>query len=794
MSYPYTCEEITFKLANSTVFSKMDAKHGYWSVVLDNDSSKLTTFNSPFGRFCFRRLPFGLCLSQDVFQTKMNQILELCPGTIGISDDICVFGKTTQEHDQNLKRHMEVARKKGLVFNSEKCEIKTPTIKFFGQIYDKEGAHPDPEKVAAIKEIEVPKTVKQLQKFMGIVTYMAPYIPQLSKNTASLRELLKKDAVFEWTDIHTRDFQRIKDLINEQVTLAYFDPNKESVIEVDASLKGVGCVLTQDGKPIYFASKAFTETEQRYANIEREMLAVVYACERFHNYIYGNHFIVESDHKPLEMIKLKNLSAAPPRLQRLLLRLQSYDMTIRYKPGKDMVMADALSRLNPLKGEPIEKEEVVVNFVQFSEQKVKDIKRETMSDPELSSLMEIIIDGWPEKRRSVPKPIQKYWAFRDELSIENGIIIKGDRLVIPQSMQSEILDKIHVGHQGIIKSQLRAKTCVFWNNINKDIESMVKKCIICQEHGSSLPPEPLEQFEIPTRPWQVLGSDLFYLNGVEHLLVTDYYSKFFLVKEIPKGQSSSNTIIEMLKQMFSEHGIPEKMVTDNGSQYVSYAFKRFSEEWSFCHVTSSPRYPKSNGFIERQVQIVKNCIRKAKQSKTDVSMALLALRATPVDAKLPSPAELLTSRKYKANLPVKIGNRSHNKYEVGQRLQDRQIKQKYYHDRNTKGLSSLSPGQNVFVQSQDTGKWSPGKIVSQRSEPRSYDIETPTGGILRRNRRHIKVGERSVSFEDQQYQDGDDSSDTDSIESTTQGQVSEGDEYYHTRAGRRVIPRKVLDL
>ncbi|XP_071842713.1 uncharacterized protein [Apostichopus japonicus] len=419
-----TSEEITHKLAQSTVFSKLDAKHGYWAVSLNEDSSRLTTFNSPFGRYYFKRLPFGLCLSQDIFQMKMNQILELCPGTIGISDDICVFGKTEQQHDENLIRLMEVAREKGLVFNPDKCEIKQPSIKFFGQIYDAQGVHPDPSKVKAMKAIEKPNNVKELQQFLGITTYMAPFIPDLSNHTASLRELLKKDVTFKWTNVHDQNFQKIKDLISEEVTLAYFDPNKESVIEVDASLKGVGCALIQDKKPVYFASKAFTETEQRYANIEREMLAVVYACERFHSYVYGKCFTVESDHKPLEMIKLKSLGAAPPRLQRFLLRLQNYDVTIRYKPGKDMLLADALSRLNPLEGESIEKEHVVVNFVQFSDQNVNEIQRGTDSDLELNALRDVIIQGWPEKRKQIPRSLQKYWAFRDELSIENGVIMK----------------------------------------------------------------------------------------------------------------------------------------------------------------------------------------------------------------------------------------------------------------------------------------------------------------------------------------------------------------------------------
>ncbi|PIK39351.1 hypothetical protein BSL78_23815 [Apostichopus japonicus] len=158
-----TLEEITHRLAHSTVFSKLDARHGYWSIMLDKESSFLTTFNSPFGRYRFKRLPFGLSVSQDIFQAKMDQILELCPGTFGISDDIGVYGKTEEEHDQNLHRLMKVAREKGLVFNYEKCEIKKPSIKFFGSIYDSQGVHPDPEKVKAIKKLKPQVTRKSFK-------------------------------------------------------------------------------------------------------------------------------------------------------------------------------------------------------------------------------------------------------------------------------------------------------------------------------------------------------------------------------------------------------------------------------------------------------------------------------------------------------------------------------------------------------------------------------------------------------------------------------------------------------
>ena len=359
-----TLEEITHKLAGSMISSKLDTRHGYWSVQLDDESKRLTTFNSPFGRYCFRRLPFGLNLSQDVFQERMDCILEKCPGTISIADDVGVFGKTEAEHDKHLHNLMRVALQQGLVFNIDKCDIKQANMKFFGLEFSADGVRSDPGRAADIQRMKAPQNVAQLQVLLGIATYMSPFIPNLSQQTATLRDLVKKDAEFIWAESHNAAFEATKSLICREVTLAYFDPQAESVIQIDASSRGLGAVLIQHGKPIAFASKSLSDCEQRYANIEREMLAVVFGCERFHMYVYGKSFVLESDHKPLEMINLKNLAAAPQRLQRMFLRVQPYDFVLRYKPGKQMMLADAMSRQPSSESTQIDLD-IQVSFVQF---------------------------------------------------------------------------------------------------------------------------------------------------------------------------------------------------------------------------------------------------------------------------------------------------------------------------------------------------------------------------------------------------------------------------------------------
>jgi len=280
-----TLEEILPKLSGAKYFSIVDAKCGYWNVVLHQVSSYLTAFNSPFGRYRFLRMPFGLKMSQDVFQAKIDQTLEGCEGTIGIADDIVIFGKSEQDHDHHLHGMLARCRNTGLKLNPDKCKIKQTKIKFYGVICGEEGVQPDPSKVSALKQMTHPTNKHELQTFLGLATYIGPFNSGLSTLTAPLRELGKENSVFDWSPAHQQAFNAIKNAINAEATLAYYDPTKEVTLQVDASSTGLGAALLQDKKPIAFVSKALTDTESRYAKIEREHPAVVYGCECFHTYL-----------------------------------------------------------------------------------------------------------------------------------------------------------------------------------------------------------------------------------------------------------------------------------------------------------------------------------------------------------------------------------------------------------------------------------------------------------------------------------------------------------------------------
>ncbi|KAK3731887.1 hypothetical protein QZH41_008989 [Actinostola sp. cb2023] len=325
-----------------------------------------------------------------------------------------------------------------------------------------------------------------------------------------------------------------------------------------SSQRGLGATLLQDKGPVEYRSKLLTETESRYSNIEREMLAVVHGLEKFHCYAYGRPVVVETDHKPLEAIFKKHLASSPPRIARMMLRIQKYDVDIKYVPGKDIPLADALSRLNPCHGDEISGLDVTLHELHMhlntSPTRVKQIQEETAKDTTLHSLRSVITEGWPDKRVECPPHLHPYWNYRDELTVTDGLILKGTRIVIPKALQPEVLKQLHYAHQGTEKCKLRAKGSVFWANINADIEGMVKSCPPCQHNQTMNTKEPLMPHDIPQKPWHILGSDLFFWNNSSYLLVCDYFSKFPIVRKLVNIQS--NTVIAHLKAIFEEHGIP----------------------------------------------------------------------------------------------------------------------------------------------------------------------------------------------------------------------------------------------
>ena len=316
-----TIQEVSSELAGKKVFSTLDLKDGYWQLELDEESSKLCTFATPFSRYRFTRMPFGLKSASEVFQKKNEAVFEGIQGIHIVADDIIVAGATVQEHDQILRQLLDRAEERKIRFNFDRLQVRVPEVKYLGTIITADGMKPDPAKLTAINGMSTPTDRTAVRRLLGMINFLACHIPDMSTITAPLRDLLKTDVHFQWNSQHDAALSKIKHVLSTVPVLSYFDPSKASTIQADASNHGLGACLLQQGKLVAYALRSLTPTEAAYAQIEKELLAIVFACQKFHQFIYGFNTKVQTDHKPLETIFNKPLCLVPPRLQRMLLRL-----------------------------------------------------------------------------------------------------------------------------------------------------------------------------------------------------------------------------------------------------------------------------------------------------------------------------------------------------------------------------------------------------------------------------------------------------------------------------------------
>ena len=400
---------------------------------------------------------------------------------------------------------------------------------------------------------------------------------------------------------------------------------------------------------------------------------------------------------------------------------------ISHVPRKKMYIAVALSRLQAEHADPqptIADDEMtahvasVITGLPASDTRLQQIIEAQEEDPVCRQIKTYCSEGWPDKH-SVNDAMKPYWSTRGELTVVQNIILKGTRIVIPSSMRLEILDKIHEGHQGIVKCRERAKSSVWWPGLSREIQDLVQQCRTCALHRDNKP-EPLIATPLPNRPWQIVATDLFQMKGMDYLIVIDYYSRYVKVAAMTKTTKSSE-IIRALKSIFARHGIPEQVRSDNGPQYDSAEFSHFAKEWGFKHVTSSPRFPQSNGEVERGVRTVKNLLQKAE----DPAKGLLAYRSTPLACKF-SPAQLLMGRKLKNSVPM-FHTELNPHWPDLEKLQARESESKLKQQSNfnlrhkATPLTPLEPGTEVHVKD----LYRSGVVVKAAETPRSYEVKTP---------------------------------------------------------------------
>ena len=306
-----TLDEVTSRLSNAKVFSVVDASRAFWQIGLSEASANLCCFHTPFGRFRWEVLPYGIKSAPEVWQRVMHDLVGGLSGVEVIADDFIIFGcgSTQQEamrdHDKNLLAFLDRARSRHLRLNPDKFRFKVAAVKWMGHILSDKGLQPDPAKVKAITDLPVPTSVSELKRFLGMVGYLSRYVPNISDVLFPLRQLTQRKVDWFWSPACQEAFQKVKGLLTSAPVLRFYDPRREATVQCDASKAGLGAVLLQEGHPVMYCSRSLTQAETAYSQIEKELLAIVFAMTRLDQFVYGRPVTVQSDHKPLEAIMTK---------------------------------------------------------------------------------------------------------------------------------------------------------------------------------------------------------------------------------------------------------------------------------------------------------------------------------------------------------------------------------------------------------------------------------------------------------------------------------------------------------
>ena len=739
-----TLDDILHELLQAKIFSKFDLSSGYWHVKLDRKSSLMTTFQTHNGRYRWLRLPFGVSVAAEIFQRKLNEALYDLKGVTCVADDIIVYGRNMQEHDDNLGKFLTRCNERGIKLNKEKTKLRVDHITFMGHKITRNGLEIDPQKIAAITKFQAPENVSQLRTFLGMVNFIAKFVPKLSDIIIyPLHNLLKKEVKWMWSEAQEKSFQKVKNMIIEHNKLTIFDPNAKITIENDASEYGIGSVLMQNDVPVAYASRSLTNSERNYAQIEKEMLAIVFGLKKFHNYVYGQDKIsIITDHKPLTFIVKKPLCKASKRLQSMLLKTQEYSFELFYREGTKIPIADALSRFPDTDKDIHEDVNTVNNLDDTPMNKTTQLKfkEETEKDAQLIMLKNVISVGWPTNKEDLQPELRPYYHYRDEMTVENGIVLRGERIVVPKTLRYEMKKKIHTGHMGINSCLRRARTYLYWPNMSSELKAFVENCATCSTYHTRQATQPLYPHATPNRPWQKLGLDIFTIRSRNYLITVDYYSGFFEVDYLTSMTTES--VIKKLKPHISRYGIPDVLYSDNGPCFASRTFKNFCSAYEMKHETCSPGNSKANGCAEAAVKIAKNMMKRSFLEHEDPYLALLYLRNTPQEGTDSSPVQRLMGRRTKTLIPtvpslLNPATQNHETF-VTQKEEKKEKMCRKFQNRNP--LPPLNSGDTVRMQPIDGSKiWKEGTIVNQQQDnARSYTVKDNNGIQYRRDRQYLR--------------------------------------------------------
>ena len=566
------------------------------------------------------------------------------PGTVVYLDDILITGRSTEEHLKNLDAILGRLDRAGLRLKLDKCAFMQKEVNYLGHRIDASGLYPNGKKLEAIKAAPQPTNVAELRSYLGLINYYGRFLPGLATKLAPLYRLLRQGVPWTWNEEHQAAFETSKENLQSDKLLVHFDPKLELTLACDASPYGLGAVLSHrfpDGsdRPVAFASRSLAPPEKNYAQIDKEALAIGFGVRKFHQYLYGRAFTIYTDHK--QLITLLGVTKGVPmmasgRMQRWALTLAGYNYTLTYRQGTLNANADALSRLPAATFpastcDPYEAVLAIHILESTSDQPVTTVqlRRWTERDPILAKVRHYVLSGWP---RELDDPaLQPYWNRRYELSVLEGCVLWGARVVVPPQARERVL-KEHVAHPGSSRMKSLARSYVWWPKLDQMLERVAKLCDMCQAHRKTPPESPLHPWVNPERPWARLHIDFAGpFLGRWFLILVDAFSKWLEVHSMKAATSLAT--VKVLQSIFATHGLPNLIVTDNGSVFTSAEFGELMKRNGIKHVTSSPYHPASNGLAERAVQTFKEGMKKIEREygsvERKVDRFLFTYRLTP---------------------------------------------------------------------------------------------------------------------------------------------------------------------
>lgn len=660
--YPVkSISDFNSNLAGKKIFSKIDLLKGYHQIPVNENDVKKTGLITPFGLFVFPFTPFGLKNAGQDFQRMMDELLGDLPFCFVYIDDILVASNTPEEHLEHLKQVFKILSDNGLVINRKKCELGKTSLQFLGYKVDKDGVYPMEHRVEAIRNTTRPTTVKELQRFLGMVNYYRKWIPQAAHHASPLFDALKsKPKILAWSCERQKAFEAVKKALSAKTMLSHPRPNAPLAITSDASNIAVGAVLEQLGpegwEPLGFFSKRLQENQQEWPPFDRELKAAFEAIRHFRHMVEGQSFTLYTDHQSLVPALYKKTEPQTARQTYQLSAIAEFTTDIRYLEGKANVVADALSRPNEVRDEetviePIrQKEEVPVEKVEdlnaviaavdsYGIDMVK-MARDQALDPDFRRMSREARTGLHFKKVDIGDA-------NIIVDVSNGPA----RPYVPQTWRRRIFDIVHgLGHPGVQRTREAVAAKFVWPGMRYEVGRWARECLDCQRAKVTRHVVPnIGQFEVPNKRFSHLHADIVYMptsNGFSYLLtVADRFTRW--ATAVPLRDISAESVVDALSHgWISSFGIPKAITTDRGSQFNSEVWNQLLELWGIEHHQTTAYHPEANGLVERMHRRLKEALIALVRDEREnwywkLPCALLSINTTVKPDIGASPAELV---------------------------------------------------------------------------------------------------------------------------------------------------------